>query len=76
MRPPCTAGRPENELLDLFSSYIKQPLSEYNVVSDEISISQVTDLSLDEYCFSLQKYCSLKHRTDCTNRPLSITTSL
>ena len=52
--------------MDLYSSNINRSLGQYNVISDEVSISQVTDLSLDEYCFARQKYCSLKHCTDCT----------
>ena len=40
-RPPCSAGRPKDELLDIYLSHNKCSLSKYDVISDDVAISQV-----------------------------------
>lgn len=69
--PPCgslTAGRPLKELVDIYTHFQNQALSEYNTVSSDIFMSRFEGLMLVEYCAAREYYCSENHcYTNCSN---------
>ena len=48
------------------SHYVGQSLSDYKTLSEGIWISEVTVLSLKDYCNARKLYCLSKHNPNCT----------
>ena len=54
-------------ILDIYRQYLNQTLSDNVEVEEGIWISQVSNLSLQEYIQARSTYCSLYHRNNCKN---------
>lgn len=51
---------------------LPQALSDYTQLSDEVSVSKFKELSLQEYSYICELYCSQYHRKSCSKCPLMI----
>ena len=54
-------------ILDIYRQYLNQTLSDNVEVEEGIWISQVSNLSLQEYIQARSTYCLLYHRNNCKN---------
>ena len=64
-------GRPISELLRIYNQYINLPLSNYEQLSENISLSRLNQLTLEEYCQVREAYCSFNHSC-CSECPLML----
>ena len=52
-----------NELIPLYDDYWRvQPLTDFDKVSDQICVSRINNLTLQEYCSVRELHCSLTHK--------------
>jgi hypothetical protein len=58
-------GRPLNLLLDIYKTNVVHPPINYICVADGIWVSQITNLSLEEYCLACGQYSLLNHKRNC-----------
>ena len=54
-----------NELIPLYNFWRVQSLRDFNMVSEQICVSKITNLTLQEYCSVRELHCSLNHK-DCS----------
>jgi hypothetical protein len=55
----------KDELIAKYKRYLKQDLTSECKVNDDMYVTLVKDLNLEEFIFSLKCYCSLYHKAGC-----------
>ena len=60
----------KDELIAKYKRYLKRDLTSECKVNDDMYVTLVKDLNLEEFIFSLKCYCSLYQRQDVGNASL------